>query len=205
MITPYTAQPVTFKLWSYLPTFVQESDAANTYQFLTWLDGIGQQLQPITDLIRDTGAVPGWSIVMDLSRCPAYALPWLGQFVGTRFPTGNHLTATAMRQQILALGALARGTPNAIILAIQAVVGKTAMVRIIERYPDPYTFRVVITGGITGLTYAELAREYPLYSEVASAFPTYDDFPTRNTAAIAAALAAATPGGLLSTFVITEG
>ena len=42
-------------------------------------------LQAIDDIIRDTPYDPGYSILLDINRCPTYALPWLGQFVGVRF------------------------------------------------------------------------------------------------------------------------
>src|ERR1019366_10522798 len=35
------------------------------------------------DLDNYLGA-PGWSQILDITRCPQYVLPWLGQFIGVQ-------------------------------------------------------------------------------------------------------------------------
>lgn len=186
-------------LWSFLAPFLQEIDMANNFQFMAWLDGIGQQQQIIDALVRDTTSGPGWSPIMDVSRCPDYALPWLAQWVGTRF-TSQELTNTAyMRSAIINTGNFARGTTNAIVNAITPFLEPGGYVQLIERTPDPYSFQIIIHGDLGNLTYADLAAKDPLYSEVATEYPTYADFPVSNADQVTAAIAAATPGGLIFT------
>lgn len=208
MVNPDTCAADTLKLWSFLPPFLQDQDATNDYLFLSWLDGIGQQQQIIDTLVRDEPPNPGWSIVLDITRCPTYALPWLGQFVGVRFTGTTIGNDTAMRNAILARGNFSRGTPTAIIssaLPFLEIIG--GMVNVIERYPDPYSLLVQISGDLNALTYADLAEQYPWYSNaggtpsLSGTFATYADFPQSNEAIVTAAVLAAIPAGLVATVV----
>lgn len=208
MVTPDTCAADTLKLWSFLPPFLQEQDATNSYLFLSWLDGIGQQQQIIDTLVRDDPPNPGWSIVLDITRCPTYALPWLGQFVGVRFSGTTIGNDQAMRNAILARGNFARGTTTAIIssaLPYLEIIG--GAVNVIERYPDPYSILIQISGDLNALTYADLAEQYPWYSNaggtpsLSGTFATYDDFPQSNEAIVTASVLAAIPAGLVATVV----
>jgi Phage tail protein (Tail_P2_I) len=201
-VTPETASTATMTLWNALPEFIQTSDAANQYTFLSWLEGIGSQQQAIDDLCRDTSHGPGWSVVMDLGRCPNYALPWLAQFVGVNIPGDQQGTSAiqdqAMRTTILAKQAFARGTAAAIVAAAQQYIG-TGTVNVIERYPDPYSLTVQYTDNNGSLTYAELAVNDPTYPAVSAAYPHYYNFPFQSGATVAAAIQGAIPGGLVCT------
>jgi|SRR6185437_4019624 len=208
MVTPSTCAPDTLKLWGFLPPPLQITDEANNYTFLTWLDGIGQQQQIIDNLIRDQGANPGWSIVLDVTRCPTYALPWLAQFVGVRF-TGPVLgNDSLMRNAIVAKNGFNRGTPGSIVAAVTPFLDPaTGFVNVIENYPDPYSLTVQIFGDLGAMDYAELAKAYPWYTSaggspnLSSSFPTYGNFPANNQALVTAIVQAAVPAGLVCTVV----
>jgi hypothetical protein len=74
-----------------------ESFAANLYASLAplaWVDdqvewslakfsgAFGEMFQAVEDVARDTPEGPGWSAVVDITRCPSGWLGWLAQFVG---------------------------------------------------------------------------------------------------------------------------
>ena len=213
--TPATASPDTLRLWNFLPEFARDIDAAGDdangpYQFLNWLEGAvaggslyntsASGLQELDSLVRDTEFYLGWSPVMDVTRCPVYALPWLGQFVGVRFDGETAGNENAMRLAILTKANFNRGTPASIVAAITPYLTQTGFVRIIERYPDPYSFLVQVYGDLSALTYAELARAQANYSLVAAAYPTYQSMGgSEYVATVRQAVLDATPGGLLAT------
>ena len=134
-ITPDNASADTLELYGYLPQFVKDNDANNQYTFLSWLEGICSQEQKIDDLCRDTVYGPGWSSIMDVGRCPTYALPWLAQFVGVNIPGEILENDTLIRQTILAKNSFARGSLAGIVNGILLILGPGSAVNIIERYP----------------------------------------------------------------------
>ena len=202
MVTPQTCTADTNKLWGFLPQFVRINDQANGYQFLSWLDGICQQQQIIDDLCRDTPTALGWSIILDVGRCPTYALPWLGQLVGVRFSSLILGNDNAMRSAIIAKGGFGRGTVAAITAIASPYLGPTGYVNIIEQHPDPYSLTIQIFGAVGALSYADLAVQNPTYADVATAYPYYDDMNSSQAeAVIAAAIQAAIPAGLVANIV----
>jgi len=208
MLNPSTCAADTLKLWKFLPPFLQTQDAANNYTFLTWLDGIGQQQQILDNLLRDdTQGNPGWSIVLDVTRCPTYALPWLAQFVGVRFNGATVGNDALMRQAIVNKTGFSRGTPAAIVAAVTPYLGTTGFVNIIERSPDAYSLTIQIHGALGVLDYAQLAKQYPWYTSaggtpnVDGSFPTYASFPNNTQAMVTAVVQAAIPAGLVANIV----
>jgi hypothetical protein len=120
---------------------------------LAWLDeeygwalatltgSVGSMFDAVDTLARDTADGPGWSLVLDLTRCPDAWLPWLGQFVGVEVPVGS--TAAAARHQIEDLSGFGRGRREAIVAAAQATLTGTKTVYIQERYGgDAYVLAV---------------------------------------------------------------
>jgi hypothetical protein len=209
-ITPENASPDTLILYGFLPQFLRDTDSENQYTFLSWLEGIGSQQQIVDDLCRDAQSGPGWSALMDIGRCPNFALPWLAQCVGVRFPGpivgSDAVHDNLMRQYILAMPNFYRGTVATITAAAQAAVG-SGIIKIIERYPDPYSFSVVYIDGDGSLDYSQLATAAPWYTSaggspnVTSLYPVYDDFPVSTEPDINATVQAVTPGGLIATVV----
>ena len=211
-VMPVVAQATT-TLYSYLPQFIQDNDAAGGWQFLLWLDGIGQQQQLIDSLCRDSEQGIGWSSVMDVSQCPTYALPWLAQFVGVRF-TGAQLNSDVlMRSAILGKGNFARGSLQAIVAAVNSAIGADGSVNIIERVnaagqPDPYALTVAYKDQDGSMTYAELPgylttalslTHAATNADVATIFADYNNFPVSTAAQVTQAVLAAIPAGLVAT------
>ena len=209
-VTPETASADTLELYGYLPDFVRDGDANNQYTFLSWLEGICAQQQKIDDLCRDTQYGPGWSVIMDVGRCPNYALPWLAQFVGVNFQGDIVGTSpaqdNAMRQTILAKNGFARGSVQGIVNGVLMLLGPGASVNIIERYPDPYSLTIQYTDHDGSLTYGELAVQYPGYSpdlalpgSASGPYPHYDNFPVPTFGSVSAEIQQLIPGGLVAT------
>lgn len=73
------------------------------------------------DLTNYLGA-PGWSQVLDINRCPAYALPWLGQFVGVDLTKTPNLSYEQSVQKVLSRPGFSRGTVSALQSSLVAVI-----------------------------------------------------------------------------------
>jgi hypothetical protein len=74
-----------------------------------------------TDLVNYAGAV-GWSQILDINRCPSYALPWLAQFIGSGIPQNTTLTYQQMIQKMQARSGFQRATVSSIIAEMVAVI-----------------------------------------------------------------------------------
>lgn len=163
-------------------------------------------LDALLKLLRDSPAGPGWSSLMDLTRVPAYALPWLGQFVGAVVPDGS--TEAQAKSIILDRPATARGRPSTLLAAVQATLtgGKHAV--LLERdssayhgtievkvsdCPDPAATRAAIAANKPGMLIIDLAvLSGPSYGDILAdlggpgadygdreaMFPTYGDILT---------------------------
>jgi len=99
------------------------------WSLLILQNAIGQMFQLIEDWVRDTAAGPGWSLLLDVNRCPDEALSWLAQFVGVRLLPGS--TPDEQRARIASTDGFKRGTRAAMIGAAQATLtgGKTVIFR----------------------------------------------------------------------------
>ena len=199
MVTPSTCAADTLKMWSSLPPFVQDQDASNGYPWLSFLDGPGQQLQQIDNLCRDNGLIPGWSILLDVSRCPTNALPWLAQFVGTRFQYGQTLTDLQQRELILTPPGWGRGTVAAIKQAAGAFLSAGYSATVLERDADPYQINVIVPLiGAGGQTYSTLDNSAATYTALDAEFATYSAM-IFNPTPITSAILAAIPAGVVGT------
>jgi hypothetical protein len=68
---------------------------------------------------------PGWSQVLDINRCPSYALPWLGQFVGVDLTKTPNLTYEQSVQKILSRPGFSRGTSPALQNSLAAFINNS--------------------------------------------------------------------------------
>ena len=93
-------------------------------------------LQPVYDYAFDTVTREGWSKLLDLNETPDAALPYLGQFVGVVLPGSN--TPAQSRSQITTHANWNRGTPAALIAAVQATLLGSQRATIVERDTSPY-------------------------------------------------------------------
>jgi hypothetical protein len=209
---------------------VAEWDEAAGSPLLSWLEGPGQILQVLDDLVRDQPATdgdgallpspslfpspsllpsggdagappaPGWSVILDINRCPTYALPWLGQLVGVRLaPT---LPDAVMRQTIDGEQNFGRGTLAAMHAAAAPFLIDGGAITIIERTPDPYSFSVTVpSADLLDPSWSELAATYPTWSALAGAFAVWNDIGS-TPEALEAALLAAKPAGLVMSLTV---
>ncbi len=110
---------------------VADQDPAWAWSLLIYVNAIGTMFQIVDTIVSDDDDGPGWSALLDLSRCPDEALPWLGQFVGVRVPVGA--TPDQMRTAIAGHSGWERGTPAAMRSAIGATLTGTKTVVFRER------------------------------------------------------------------------
>jgi hypothetical protein len=172
------------------------ADATGT--LLAWLDGPGKTLQVLDDLARDTATDPGWSVVLDVNRCPTYVLPWLAQFVGVRF-NSTTLTDAQQRTAIRSEAGFARGSLASIRGTAQRYLTGSMQVTISERTTDPYHLTVtMLSSQLIGLRYNDLTAAYPKYSNLTAAFAHYSDYASSQTELVRE-LQAAKPAGLILT------
>lgn len=92
---------------------------------------------------RDTDDGPGWSILLDLDRCPEIALPWLAQFKGAVIPAG--MPPGDWREWVRTAEGLRRGQVPALIAAGQRHLTGTRGVRVILRTGPTWYHTTVIT------------------------------------------------------------
>lgn len=149
------------RIWHTVPTFIQQFDTDNgsiLYNFILSnvlvLDLVAQMAQDnigvdgTKDFVNYPVA-PGWSQLLDINRCPQYALPWLAQFVGVEL--NPNWTATQSRTAIGERVNFQRGTVVNITRALVDTVNDGILdpaqeikyddVIILEqtRYVKPYT------------------------------------------------------------------
>jgi hypothetical protein len=115
------------RLYGMLAPLAQQ-DFDSAWSLLILCNAIGGMYEPVEEWVRDTPEGPGWSLLVDLDRCPPEALPWLGQFVGVRIPPA--LTADADRRAwVASTDGWKRGTRDALIGAAKATLtGNQALV-----------------------------------------------------------------------------
>lgn len=75
--------------------------------------------------------VPGYSVFLDIDRCPAIALPWLAQFKGVVIPGG--LSEAEQRDWIRTAEGQRRGMTPALVAAGQRHLAGARTVRVLER------------------------------------------------------------------------
>ena len=155
---------------------VANQDSTVGWSLLIFANAIGQMYQLLDDWVRDTPEGPGWSGLMDLDRCPAVALPWLGQFVGARIPTG--LTEAQQREWVGSTDGWKRGTTAALVGAAKATL--TGSQRLVFRERDG-----AAQGDASSPNYAYHLTCYSYASE------------TPDPALTLAALTAQKPGGIV--------
>lgn len=190
--------PATVELYSRMGWAEDEDESG---ELLKWLAGVGELIQTVDTLCRDSydtngNAAPGWSQVLDIDRVPTYALPWLSQFVGV---VGNpNLRDDIQRHQILNPQGFARGTPAAIIAVANQFMSVGFTATIVERDTSPYHLHINIpsAGVIGNVTCLSIMLEFSACSLLPGAFATCADM-WAATLAINTAVANSIPAGLV--------
>lgn len=135
----------------------------------------------------DTGS--GARRMLDPDRAPAWALPWLAQFAGIPYLPAE-LTEAQRRDLIAHAPGMRRGTPAALIAAVQQVLTGTRTVRLVERHEgDAYNVLVITLG-------SETAGLFP-----GEAFPSASTLPGPG-ANVLAPILSQKPAGLRITHLI---
>jgi hypothetical protein len=163
---------------------VARDDYDNAWSLLIYMNAIGTMFQLVEELVRDTPDGPGWSLLLDLNRCPPEALAWLAQLVGVRLPGG--LSDADTRAWIASTSGWRRGTRDAMTGAAAATLTGSKTVIFFER-----------DGAAMGYPQSP---EYAYCLNVA----TYID-QTPDPAATLAALIAQKPGGILLNYSTVAG
>lgn len=132
--------PVTEELYTALLPLAWE-DEQHDWATLKLLEASAFLLQEIEDLVRDTPAGPGWSVVMDVNRAPAKWLGWLAQFAGVQLRGG--LSDAAQRARVASTDGQQRGTPNALIGAARQYLTGAQTVILRERDGSAYRLTII--------------------------------------------------------------
>jgi hypothetical protein len=119
------------RLYDMLEPLAQQDPAAG-WSLLILCNAIGVPFELVEDWVRDTPDGPGWSLLMDVARCPDEALPWLGQFAGVRVLPGS--SSDEQRARIASTDGFKRGTVAAMVGAAKATL--TGPQRLIFRERD---------------------------------------------------------------------
>lgn len=138
------------------------------------LEAMASGLEDVDEVVRDRDDAPGWAAMLDADRAPAWALPWLGQFVGVQVSPGADPAAT--RTAIRTPAGWRRGTPGAIADAVRPLLTGTRSVWVLERQAGAWA-----------------AGDNPYHFTVR----TFTD-ETPDTAAVTAAVAAQKPAGMVA-------
>ena len=172
-------QPFSARLYGMLDPLT-ESDPSYGWALLTFVNAATLAYEQVEEWVRDTPGGPGWSLLLDVERCPPEALGWLGQFVGVRLRGTDDETN---RERIAGTDGFHRGTPAAIVSAAQATLTGNRSVFLTERDHDPAD-----------------TPDYAYYLTVQTyAGQTPDPAATRH------AILAQKPGGIVLTYVCTVG
>lgn len=179
-----------------------DQDESLGWPLLTYCEAlVGQSLQPLEDLIRDTDdGKPGWYSIVDLDDISSDGLAYLAQFVGATLIAG--LDDATQRDRIRNVSGRARGRPETIAAAAAQYLTGTKRVDVFERDTgDAYKIRVrtfasetpdstkvqnaimaekpaglILTYQLAGgMTYTELAAAYTTYDNMKTSVGTYDD------------------------------
>jgi len=117
-------------------------DETNSWALLRFSEALaGKFLQPVEDLVRDTDAGPGWSVILDLDRAPADKLAWLAQFIGVRL--APNLTDLNQRARIRGADGFHRGKISALVSAAQQHLTGAKTVQVRERDGSAHRITVI--------------------------------------------------------------
>lgn len=126
--------PYTRDLYAAVEPF-PERDEAFGWATLRMCHAVGRWFDPVEELVRASDAGPGWSALLDVERCPDWALPYLAQIAGVSL---THGAPTARwRDEIRDHENFHRGTVEAMVLRARRRLTGSRRVTVIERYDEP--------------------------------------------------------------------
>jgi len=131
--TSYTADFI----YNAVPQNLQDKDASNGYPLYKYIWDCSQMLDNQVNLLARSGIgangifdpnyvnADGWSQILDINRCPAFALPWLAQFVGVSILPTTTLTKAQQIDQIKNRSSFKRGLISTIVNALMTEINTT--------------------------------------------------------------------------------
>jgi hypothetical protein len=126
------------ELWELLYSslgFHVEDDEAQDFALRKFCEALCAPMQPAYDLVRERDDSAGWGIVFDANNCPAYALPYLAQYVGV-VPTPE-MSEEQLRNEIREPTGWKRGQPESLRIATRrTLTGEDPLVIIHPRTPE---------------------------------------------------------------------
>jgi hypothetical protein len=193
-----TVGPVAEELYADLAPYAS-ADEENGWPLLALLGALCHPFEEIAELVRDDGSHPGWSILLDVDRCPAKFLPWLAQLAGVRLH--RDMSESDRRIAIRERPGARRGTPRALRDAARVYLTGARSVRLTERVggdayqvavrtlasetPDPArvlaSLKTQLAAGlfldyaaVDGQTYDHVNTDHADYAALRDAYQSYD-------------------------------
>jgi hypothetical protein len=121
---------------------ITDPDETHEYAALHLCAAVTAPVEQIAGWARDTDdEQKGWTLLLDVERCPDEALGYLGQFVGVTVPDG--VDGPSRRALVRTKAGAARGTQQALIDAAKPTLTGNRTVLVLERTTSAYTFTVV--------------------------------------------------------------
>lgn len=173
------------------------------YPLVTYIKALADQgYEDLYAIITDQDdGTPGWAILLDPLRCPAIALPWLGQFVGVAVDTT--LSEANQRAQIQAVGGWYRGSVPSMLAAAKPFLSGSKFTQMVERYAgdayqilyithtaetpsDPTAMQAAVIAqkpagiiltfsNVVGLLWGDVKTEWPTWAAVKANYATWND------------------------------
>jgi hypothetical protein len=154
-------------------------DDQRGFPLKTFMAAIGEGQRQVEEVARAQPGRDPFQQAWDVTRCPPYLLPFLGQAVGVSVTAG--LTADAQRLQIMAEAGFYRGSVQNIIAAGESQQTAPGHMTVIERDPDAWGIVVAYDPAYTpntaaftaavkaavpwGLALTFIATSVPLFDE----------------------------------------
>jgi hypothetical protein len=136
-------------------SMARELDASVGSPGLAYCRAMMQPLQLVEDVARQVGDYAPWETLLDPDRAPSWALDWLATIVGA--PVQRGAGPNTKREAIKALPYQKRGTPDALVAAVQPYLTGTKTVIVQERWGSAYHVRVQTLASETPSPSAALA------------------------------------------------
>lgn len=185
-------------LYESLGVFAEQDSSGD---LLAFVERVTRPAEPVFDLVRERDDSPPWGVLLNVEECPAYALPYLAQYVGVVITP--EMSEEQIRNEIREPTGWARGRVPAIQIAVRRTldsavenplviirsrtpeVGRTYVRTLLSQTPDPDRTEAIVRGAvpawnvldyeaIVGVSFADVAAsKYTTFAALAAAFPDF--------------------------------